>query len=207
MGLRAEEWLLPAQRLIGRVRYRHGPYAALFEPYHGDEVIALDCETTGLDSRAAELVSVAAIRVSGQRLLTSQALQINLQPPASLAADSIRIHRLRPIDLQEGAETREALEQLLAFIGNRPLLGWFIGFDIAIVNRYLRPLCGFSLPNRRIEISRLYQRSLNRRQPDVTPDLSFDSIAQALDIPVLSRHTALGDATTAALIYQRLMRL
>jgi len=35
-------------------------------------------------------------------------------------------------------------------------------------------------------------------------DLSFAAIAGALSVPILGRHTALGDATTTALIYVRM---
>jgi DNA polymerase-3 subunit epsilon len=35
-------------------------------------------------------------------------------------------------------------------------------------------------------------------------DLRFDTIAGKLDIPILERHTALGDAITVALMYVRL---
>lgn len=127
-------------------------------PYQGDEVMAIDCETTGLDSRHAELVSIAAVPVKQGRVLSSQALDIKLQAPESLEGSSIRIHRLRPVDLEEGESVVAALEQLLDVIGNRPLVGWCVDFDVAMINRYLRPLLGFDLPNATIELSSLYQK-------------------------------------------------
>ena len=70
-------------------RYRHGagPYGHLFMPCEGDEVIALDCETTGLDSRTAELVSIAAVVIKDGRVLSSQGLDVKLMPPDSLKED------------------------------------------------------------------------------------------------------------------------
>jgi DNA polymerase-3 subunit epsilon len=35
-------------------------------------------------------------------------------------------------------------------------------------------------------------------------DLRFDTIASKLDMPIIQRHTALGDAITVALMYVRL---
>lgn len=195
------------RRAVDRHRHGQGAYAHLFERYQGGEVIALDCETTGLDPRSAELVSVAAVPVLGERVLSGSALDIRLRRPAGLNGSSIRIHRLRRMDLSDGLSVDDALAALLDFIGNRPLLGWCIGFDIAVINRHLRPRYGFELPNAAIEVSALYQRYLHRTQPHIMPDLRFESMARALSVPELERHSAKGDASTTALMYLRLKKL
>ena len=194
------------RRYTDRHRHGQGPFAHLFTPYQGDEVVAIDCETTGLDSRHAELVSIAAVPVKQGRVLSSQALDIKLQAPDSLEGSSIRIHRLRPVDLEEGESVVAALEQLLDVIGNRPLVGWCVDFDVAMINRYLRPLLGFDLPNATIELSSLYQKKMRHWKPELEPDLHFDAMADALQVPVMERHTARGDAVTAALMYLQLQR-
>ena len=194
------------RRLSDRHRHGQGPFADLFLPYEGDEVMAIDCETTGLDSRNAELVSIAAVPVRQGRVVSSQALDIQLEAPASLEASSIRIHRLRPVDLEGGETVVVALEQLLDFIGNRPLVGWCVDFDVAMINRYLRPLLGFDLPNTTVELSSLYQKKMRHWKPELGPDLHFDAMAEALQVPIMGRHTARGDAITAALMYLQLQK-
>ena len=146
------------RRYADRYRHAHGPYGHLFLPYEGSDVVALDCETTGLDSRHAELVSIAAVPVRSDRVCASESMDVHFQAPPSLTGESIAIHRLRPVDLDEGADVADTLESLLAFIGNRPVVGWCIDFDVAMINRYLRPLLGFDLPNATIELSNLYQK-------------------------------------------------
>ncbi|WP_342662812.1 hypothetical protein [Oceanospirillum beijerinckii] len=47
--------------------HKDGDYAFMFEPYDGDEVIALDCEMTDLDPQKAELVSIAAVKLKAVR--------------------------------------------------------------------------------------------------------------------------------------------
>ncbi|MDR5904685.1 3'-5' exonuclease [Franzmannia qiaohouensis] len=192
------------RRASDRRRHAEGEYGWLFHPYTGNEMVAIDCETTGLDTRSAELVSIAAVKVRDGRVLTSESLDLRLQRPASLNGDSIRIHGLRGIDLAGGDCVEEALDKLLDFIGNRPLMGWCLDFDIAILNRHLRPRFGFDLPNSLIEVSQRYVRDLRRAHPEIEPNLRFEAVAKALDVPVIGRHTALGDAVTAALMYLRL---
>ncbi|MCH8544170.1 MAG: 3'-5' exonuclease [Alcanivorax sp.] len=192
------------RRATDRRRHAGGNYAHLFLPHQGSDVIALDCETTSPDARQAELVSIAAVPVHNGRVETSQALHLHLRRPHGMQRDSIRIHRLRPDDLVDGATVDDALERLLAFIGNRPLVGWCIDFDVAVINRHLRPRTGFELPNRSIELIQQYKRRLRRSHPDVAPHVGFEAMAEALDVPIIGRHTALGDATTSALMYLRM---
>ncbi|PMR76619.1 3'-5' exonuclease [Billgrantia endophytica] len=195
------------RRANDRRRHADGEYGWLFHPYTGDELVAIDCETTGLDTRMAEPVSIAAVKVRGDRVLASESLDLRLKRPASLTGDSIRIHGLRGIDLDDGECIDEALAKLLDFIGNRPLLGWRLDFDLAILNRQLRPRFGFDLPNSGIDVAQLYHRQLRRSAMEPEPPASrFDDVAQSLGVPVMGRNTALGDAVTTALIYLRLER-
>ncbi len=187
-----------------RKRHRDGPYAQLFEPYKGDEVVSLDCETTSLDVKQGEILSIGAVRIKGSRVKTSDRLDIKLKPPESLTGDSIKIHRIRAMDLSEGIEIEEALEQVLEFVGNRPILGYYVNYDIKMLDKFLRPHLGFGLPNKAIELSHVYHDIVKWKSVGGDVDLRFDTIASKLDLPILQRHTALGDAITVALMYVRL---
>lgn len=194
------------RRAADRRRQARGDFGWLFAPYTGDEMVAIDCVTTGPDARQAELVSLAAVRLRGDRVLTSDSLDLRLARPASLSGDSIRLHGLRGIDLADGAGVDEVLRQFLDFVGNRPLIGWGLDADLAILNRYLRPRVGFDLPNARIDVAQAYHRQLRRSHPELDIRPRFEEVAERLGVPVMGRHTALGDAVTTALIHLRLAR-
>lgn len=194
------------RRAADRRRQADGRYGWLFNPYTGDELVAIDCETTSLDTKVAELVSIAAVRIKGDRVLTSDSLDLRLQRPDSLSGDSIRIHRLRGVDLDGGDAPDDALEKLLDFIGNRPLLGWCVDYDVAIINRHLRPRFGFDLPNVCLDMAQVYLREIHRTRSYLEPDMRFEAVAKELNVPIIGRHTALGDAVTTALMYVRLKK-
>ncbi len=186
---------------------KKGEFAHLFEPYEGDEVVALDCEMTSLDPEKAELVSIAAVKIKGTQVLTSDKLDIKLQKPESLTGDSIKIHRIRGVDLLGGEVLGDALAQLLDFIGNRPIMGYYISYDIAVLNRFIRPRFGFSLPNKTIELSQCYLEKVQRANPELLPDLKFETLSEKLGVPMVGqRHSAIGDAVTTALMYVRLLK-
>ncbi len=192
------------RRFQERRIHKSGLWADNFEPYAGDEVVSLDCETTSLDVKQAEILSIGAVRIKGRKVMTSDRLDLRLKPPLSLSAESIKVHKIRATDLADGLELNEALGQLLKFIGNRPLLGYYVNYDIRVIDKFLRPLFGFGLPNKAIELSHVYHDIIKWKHVGGDVDLRFDTIASKLDIPIIQRHTALGDAITVALMYVRL---
>lgn len=196
-------WHQWRRRWYGRA-FRHGELAPLFEGAPADEWVALDLETTSLDPERAEIVSIGAVRIQGNRLLTGEALSLQVLPPASLSEQSVVIHGLRHQDLRHGLALEVALHQLLAFIGPRELVGYHIAYDLRILNLACQRQWGLHLPQRGIEVSRLYHDRLYRRYPDAAIDLHLAAISSHLGLPALPPHDALSDAITAALIFLRL---
>lgn len=192
------------QRLWWKHKLKHSPHRALFEAYKGDELVSLDCETTSLDPKRAELVTIAATKIKHNRILTSQSFHISLCAPQSLDSKSVTVHRIRHQDLTSGLTEHQALSQLIAFIGNRPLVGYHIRYDKTILDRYSQHCLGFPLPNKLIEVSHIYHQKLERLLPNAYFDLSIEAISRHLDLPLPNRHDALQDAIAAALIYVRL---
>lgn len=192
------------RRFKERREHRDGPYAELFEAYKGDEVVSLDCETTSLDVSKADILSIGAVRIKGRKVMTSDRLDIRLKPPASLTGESIKIHKIRAADLVNGIEIEDALQQVLAFVGNRPILGYYVNYDIKVIDKFMRPIYGFGLPNKAVELSHVYHDIIKWKSIGGDIDLRFDTISKKLDVPIIQRHTALGDAITVALMYVRL---
>ncbi len=192
------------RRIKEKYDHKSGPYAHLFNSYDGDEVVSLDCETTSLDVKQGEIVSIGAVKIKGRKVLTSDRLDIKLKPPKSLTGDSIKIHKIRESDLAEGIDIEDALEQVLEFVGNRPILGYYVNYDIRMLDKFIRPQFGFGLPNKAIELSHVYHDIIKWKAVGGNVDLRFDTISKQLDIPMLERHTAVGDALTVALMYVRL---
>jgi DNA polymerase-3 subunit epsilon len=194
-GLRRRWW---------RRRLKDQAYAFLAEPDPQGELVSLDCETTSLEAASAELLSVAAIRIRGDRILTSEALDLLVRPAARPDDAGVPIHRLRTLDLAAGLGPDQAIERLLRFVGGRTLVGYYLEFDLRVINRYLRPKLGVPLPNRRIEVSSLYYDLKTRRLPGRHVDLRFQTIRADLDLPDLPEHDAFNDALMAAMMYLRL---
>ncbi|EPS8832276.1 3'-5' exonuclease [Vibrio parahaemolyticus] len=196
-------WL---QRKYWHYNLKGSPYQSLFCAPHKTEFVSLDCETTSLDPNRAELVTIAATKIIDNRILTSQPFEVRLRAPQSLDSGSVKIHKIRHQDLADGISEKEALLKLLAFIGNRPLVGYHIRYDKKILDLACQRQLGFPLPNPLIEVSQIYHDKLERHLPNAYFDLSLDAICKHLELPIQDKHDALQDAISAALVFVRLTK-
>ena len=189
-------------RFLARRRLKDPAFAFLFEPGPPDEAVSIDCETTGLDRSRDEIISVAAVRIKGARVLTSEAFCATVRCATPINPQAIKVHKLRERDVAVGRAMAEVLPALLRFIGGRPLIGYYLEFDVAMLNRYVRAWLGVGLPNPQLEVSGLYyDRKYGDAPPGAHVDLSFSEIARDLKIDLVDQHDALADATTTALMY------
>lgn len=188
-------------------------FAFLLEPPPPNEWVAIDCETTGLNRRTDEIIAIGAVRIAGQRILTSERLELLVRPDKGVPADSVRIHRLRSQDVAQGLPLEEAMRQLMRFIGSRPLVGYYLEFDVAMLNRAIWPMLGMGLPQPRIEVSAMYYEYKFRQLPpyqqqaNADIDLRFSTLMDDLGLPRREAHDALNDAVMAALAFVKLRQL
>lgn len=176
------------------------------------EWVALDCETTGLDVHRDEIISIGAVRIVGDRILTSERLELLVRPGQRRPSpDSVRVHGLRERDVAGGIDADEATMALMRFIGSRPIVGYYLAFDLAMIDRVVFPRLGLGLPQPRIEVSALFydwkRRQLPPYQEPAQIDLRFATIMRELDLPMEAAHDALSDAVMAGLAFIKLRRL
>ena len=194
--------LLKLRRRLYRRLLRDPDYRFLFEPPPPGEAVSIDCETTGLSLRKDDIVTVAAVKICGNRILASKRFEATVRPKAKLNSDAIKVHRLREQDIAGGRTMEEVLPDFLRFIGSRPLVGFYLEFDVAMLNKHVRRLLGIPLPNEQIEVSgTYYERKYGDAPPGAQVDLRFASILDDLGLPMLDQHDALSDALMTAMMH------
>jgi DNA polymerase-3 subunit epsilon len=176
----------------------------LFDEANPNEYVCLDCETSGLNPKKDEILSIGAVHIKENKILMRKTFNIFLKPSKNINPESIKIHHIRPIDLENGLDAQDGIYQLLDFIGSRPIVGYYIKFDVAIISRYTKEFIGIKLPNKTIEVSSMYYKTKRKRSDYHFVDLRFDTILKNLDIPSLGKHDALNDAIMTAMIFLKL---
>jgi len=108
-----------------------GPFAFL----EAGDAVVLDTETTGTDPARDALVEIAALRLAGGVPVEGPAGVFSvLVRPGRPVGDSERVHGLSDARLAaEGMPAGDALRALAAFVGDRPVIGHNIAFDLAFL--------------------------------------------------------------------------
>ncbi|WP_133000215.1 exonuclease domain-containing protein [Luteimonas arsenica] len=185
---------------LGR-RAGKGEWAGLLRPAPPGEWVSLDLETTGLDPRQDHILSLAAVPVRDGRVLTSARFERRIRADRDFGIESIRHHRITPEEAAGGVSVTTAVREFLHWLQGRRLLGYHLGFDLAMLSPHVRGLTGFALPNPRVDLADAFAARARRAQPNAPPNLDFQHIADSLGVPVLGRHSALGDAVTVGLCW------
>jgi len=178
-------------------------FAFLFDEIE-DEYVVFDTETTGLNPKKDEILSIGAVKIKGNKILTSQTFEVYIKNSKEISSKSIEIHGIRPCDLENARSADEAVREFLNFIGGRTLVGYYLEFDVSMINKYLIPMLGIYLPNKMIEISEIYYDAQITTIPQGNIDLRFDTILTTCDIPDMGAHNAVNDAIMSAMMFLKL---
>lgn len=195
------------QNLYYRKQLKDKRFDFLFDKDTTGEYVVFDTETSGLNPEKDEILSIGAVKVRDNKILLNEKFVLFLKPTKEINQESIKIHRLRHCDLDYAMDATQAIEKFLYFIGSRTLVGYYLEFDIAMINKYLIKIMGIKLPNETIEISGIYHDKKIQLIPQGTIDLKFDTIMKDLDLPIFGKHDSFNDALMSAMAFVKLKSL
>ncbi len=193
--------MTPLSRWWLRRRHRGGEWAALLQPPPAGEWVSLDLETTGMDPARDHILSLAAVPVRDGRVLLSERFERRIHTARSFGIDSIRHHRITPDEASTGEQITDVVRAFLHWLGSRRLLGYNLGFDLDMLGPHVRAATGFALPNATVDLADEVARRQRQQRPNAPVNLDFAHIADTLGVPMVERHSALGDATTVGLCW------
>ncbi|RXK11473.1 DNA polymerase III subunit epsilon [Halarcobacter mediterraneus] len=189
---------------FNRKNLKDEKYAFLFDKAVENEYVCFDCETTGLNPLEDDIISIGAVLIKNNTIVASKKFVRFIKPKTKLQIEAIKVHHIRECDLEEAEDINIVIEEFLEFIGNRKLVGYYLEFDIAMINKYLKPKLGIRLPNKAYEVSAIYYDYKIEMIPQSNIDLRFDTIMKELDIPPFGKHDAYNDAIMTAMIFLKL---
>lgn len=161
-----------------------------------------DTETTGLDPSAGdEIISLSAVRIVNGRLLRQESFDQLVDPRRALSRESIAIHGITPGMLQGQPTIHAVLPRFARFAEDTVLVGHNVAFDMRFLQlkeeqtgqRFIQPVLDTLL------LSAVVHPNL--------ADHALEANARRFGIPVIGRHTSLGDAIVTAEIFMKLIPL
>jgi DNA polymerase-3 subunit epsilon/ATP-dependent DNA helicase DinG len=147
--------------------------------------VALDTETTGLEAGRDEIIEVAAIRFQGSEVLGTWNTLV--KPTTPIPEAITRLTGITPADVERAPLFYTILPELARFIGDDPIVGHSIGFDLEFLAAQGLPLNNASVDT--YELSTLLLPEL--------PDRTLVTVARGLGIEYPEAHRALADAQVA----------
>ncbi len=181
------------------------PVSLAMQPLVAANLAALDTETTGLDIERDRLLQVGAIRIRNGHVVEDDRFESLVDAGVEVPPAAFAVHGISR-DMLTGAPAFAELAPVLDdWLGDSIIVGYAIGFDIAILERE-HGLAKTTRSSRDwSDTPCLDLVLLARRVLPALPDLSLDSIANYLGISIQQRHSAMGDAIAAAEVFLALL--
>lgn len=167
--------------------------------WRGIDYCAIDVETTGLDLRDDEIISIGAVQIHQGRIKVEDNFYREVRPRRLPSLPSVQVHGLRGIDLETAAPIESVIPDFAARIGSRVLIAHAAWIERAFLTQHLRGT-GLTFSRPMIDTAGLarafgYAADDNGREP------SLELLARQLNLPAYSPHNALGDALTTAIVF------
>ncbi|RJX29236.1 MAG: 3'-5' exonuclease [Desulfarculus sp.] len=171
--------------------------------------VALDLETTGLDPQQDRVVSVGAVRVVQGRVRLGEVFSELVNPGRDIPAEAVKVHGITPDKIASAPHGALVFEDFLGFLGRDILVAHYARFDLHFINRVMNQRYGFPLQNLVIDTVLMCQALVLPSDPygigRHQQACRLESLAGRFGLPQPERHTALGDALTTAMIFQRML--
>ena len=167
------------------------------------DAVVMDTETTGLDAANARMIEVGAVRLTGGRIADAPPLRRLVRPDIPIPAESTRIHGFNDAAVADAPRFPAVWPEVAGLFRRHGADRSFDRLRSRGAGARMRA-CEYSVAG---PAEPLHAASVGDRQSGALADFSLDHVAGWLGVEVVGRHSALGDATTAAKIFQKLVPL
>lgn len=158
-------------------------------------IVALDIETTGLDWQSDSIIEIGAVRFNGRRVEGEWSTLIN--PGRRIPPFITQLTGITDQMVLEAPPIRSVLAELQDFVGDAPVLGHNVGFDLSFLRK--QNILKFNDELDTYEMASVILPSAGR--------YNLAALSQALSIPLPATHRALDDARVTRAVFQQLYEM
>jgi DNA polymerase III subunit epsilon len=160
---------------------------------------AIDLETTGLNFKTDEIISIGAVQIQSARVISEANYYREVRPNRSPTSSSIRIHGIRGADLTDALPVESVMPDFAELLRGKVVIAHAAWVETAFLKNRLADL-NLEFSKRLIDTASL-ARACEIVDDVIDHEPSLEFLAKILKLPVYSPHNALGDALTSAVIF------
>jgi DNA polymerase-3 subunit epsilon len=170
--------------------------------YRDVEYVAVDLETTGLDARRDQILSIGWVVLSGIRIDLSTARHRLVRVQGAIPAHTAVIHQITDDLAATGQDLSAALPEFLSDLRGRVMIAHHARIEQTFLSAACRQLWGRGLLARTVDTQVIARRLLERRQIAFKgSDLRLHALGERYNLPRYGAHNALSDALAAAELF------
>ncbi len=160
-----------------------------------------DTETTGLDTRNDEIISIGAVRIVNSRILPAEKFDQLIDPKMDIPLESEKIHGINGEMVKGEPDIKEVLPLFYKFCEDTVLVAHNAAFDMKMFSmKETETKIKFDGPVLDTLLLALIVYPMFEKHNMV-------AIARFAGIDIVGRHTAIGDASATAQIFLKLIPL
>ena len=156
------------------------------------ELVAIDLETTGLDVNKDRIIEIGAVRMQAGEVLKEYSTLIN--PGMDIPERTTALTGIAQSDVEKAPTINDVLTDLMKFVGDAPIIGHSVSFDMAFMNKH-----GLFINHTALDTYDLASVLMPH-----APRYNLHSLTNTAGIELEDAHRALDDARASGLLYWEL---
>jgi DNA polymerase-3 subunit epsilon len=160
--------------------------------------VTISIESSGLNSSKDVILAFSAITIANDKIAIKEAIELYVSySKTEFDSDQNEFVLVSKLDK---TNEREAMERIVAYIGNATLIGYKVNRDIDLLNASLAKFeCG-QLKNEALDIEIMF----NKFKDTIEKKYSLEDMCKAMAVPVMDRTSATDDSFLIALLFLKL---
>jgi len=170
-------------------------------------LLALDLETTGLNPKEDEIISLGCVSMDHRIIRCNDAGYWMTKPEGTLNAESVTIHEITHTELAEAPPLHRILDEILNILSGKVVVVHCVAIEREFLLEAALNIYGFPLYFPVLDTMHIERLALNKipwwkRIIARKPSLRLDACRQRYHLPRYKAHHALTDALSSAELLQ-----
>lgn len=194
-------WLKKTQSSVMH-HFLEQPYVSRRNLIRETDIVSLDIETTGLDSKKDRVVSIGLVQISELGIKLNTCWHQIIKTNKDLPEKSVVIHNITDDEAVSGISIEDAIAELLKRLKGKVVLVHNSNIEQGFINEICQNLYQTDFVMRVIDTQVLAKRSFDRQGRSYQPtELRLFNLRKMYKLPPYKAHNALLDALATAELF------